>query len=178
MTNLQQYLKTNKPSKVKRGSKTTAYIFEDKVLLRTIDPVKEAMVHGWFPDSEYLPEVLGTDLEDKDEAFSVYKSPRYLQGRSIKALVNKEDYETVYQPLRRMYAKADWSRDSYKWHDNFIADVTNCEGLKEELKEVLIQAYEACMAFSHKVRFEISPRNVAATKEGQLIVLDCFFIIS
>ena len=47
----------------------------------------------------------------------------------------------------------------------------------EDLKEVMIEALEACGNYGSDVAFEISPRNVAV-KDGKLILLDCFFMKS
>jgi hypothetical protein len=175
--NFQTYIKQNKPLKVKRGSRTKAFIFNDKVLLRTIDQVKECMALGWFPDSELFPEVKKTDFEDIDESYQVFESPVYLQGRSMKALVCKEDWEEVYLPLRQMYQTMYWGFHSHDWHYSFLNAVNNCVGLREEAKKPIKEAYEACRNFSEKVKFEISPRNIAATEDGNLILLDCFFIV-
>jgi hypothetical protein len=174
---LQTYLKQNKPLKVKRGSRTKAFIFSDKVLLRTLDQVKECMALGWFPDSELFPEVKRTDFEDIDDSFKVFESPVYLQGRSMKSLVCKEDWEEVYLPLVQLYRTIVWSSYPQNWNTRFIDAVDNCVGLREDAKEPIKEAYEACMNFSQKVKFEISPRNIAATEGGKLILLDCFFIV-
>lgn len=174
---LQPYLKQNKPLKVKRGSRTKAFIFEDKVLLRTIDPVKECMALGCFPDSELFPKVSRTNFEDLHNSFQVFESPVYLQGRSMKALVCKEDWEEVYLPLVKLYQTINYGYSVYEWHHSFIQAVDNCVGLRADAKEAVKEAYEACMNFSEKVKFEISPRNVAATEDGKLILLDCFYII-
>jgi len=174
---LHTYLKQNKPLKVKRGSRTKAFIFADKVLLRTIDPIKECMALGWFPDSELFPEVKKTDFEDIDDSFQIFESPVYLQGRSMKALVCKDDWEGVYLPLVQLYKTINYGYRVYEWHHSFIQAVNNCVGLREDAKEAIKEAYEACMNFSEKVKFEISPRNIAATEDGKLILLDCFFIV-
>jgi hypothetical protein len=174
---LQTYLKQNKPFKVKRGSRTKAFIFSDKVLLRTIDPVKECMALGWFPDSELFPEVKMTDFEDLDDSFQVFESPVYLQGRSMKSLVCKEDWEEVYLPLKQIFQTMSWGFRSSDWHYAFINAVDNCVGLRYNVKDAVKKAYEGCMNFSERVKFEISPRNIAATEDGKLILLDCFFIV-
>jgi hypothetical protein len=173
------YIKQNKPLKVKRGSRTKVYIFNDKALLRTIDPVKECMALGWFPDHELFPEVKRTDFEDLDDSFQVFESPVYLQGSSMKQLVCKEAWEEVYLPLRRMFLTMSWGFRSHEWKFSFLNAINNCVGLREEVKEPIKEAYEACMNFSEseKVKFEISPRNIAATEDGKLILLDCFFMV-
>jgi hypothetical protein len=176
MKNFQQYLKLNKPVKVKRGTYTKAYIYTNKVLLRTTDPVKECISFDWFPDSSLFPEVKRTDFEDNDELYNIYESPLYLQGRSMKSLICTEDWNEVYLPLRSLQNTILWGWDSNNWYYKFIEAVDACEGLRKDAKEDIKEAYTACMNYSTRVRFEISPRNIAATREGNLVLLDCFYI--
>ena len=45
-------------------------------------------------------------------------------------------------------------------------------------KEAILEAIDAMCNYGSDVSFEISPRNIAADKDGNLILLDCFFIKS
>lgn len=169
---LKTYLKENKPSKVKQGHFTTAYLYEEqsKVILESRCYIKECMAHGWFPDSELFPSIKFADIEDDvNTEFRVYEMPLYVCGRSIKANVGKEDYEGIYVPLRKIQYVSGYR--------NFEEQL-NTVGISEEVKEAILEAYEACTNYGSDIGWEISPRNVAATAEGRLILLDCFYIKS
>jgi len=45
-------------------------------------------------------------------------------------------------------------------------------------KTALIDAVSALTNYGSDICFEISPRNIAVTKTGNLILLDCFFMRS
>lgn len=164
---LRDYLKANKPSKVKKGHFTTAYLYQEqgKVLLESRCPVKECMALRWFPDSRLFPEVSFSELEDTE----TFEMPLYTTGRSVKKLICKEDYEGIYLPLRKV--------SNVKDREDFINQLKEAS-VAEDLIEVLVEAYEACMNYEYNPGFEISPRNVAATADGKLILLDCFYIKS
>jgi len=170
--NLKTYLKQNKPLKVKQGKFTKAYLYENEVILKTNDPVKECMALGWFPESRLFPEVkFENSLETEDE-FTVYKMERFETGRAVKAMLCKEDYEGLYLPLRQVFKNFFKSKQGNNIQFRELLEKTS---LLEEIKEDLLWAFEACMNYSSNVFFEISPRNIAA-KDGKLILLDCFFI--
>ena len=168
---LKAYLKENKPSKVKQGHFTTAYLYEEqgKVILESRCYIKECMALGWFPDSELFPSIKFADIDDVNTEFKVYEMPLYICGRSLKANVCKEDYEGIYVPLRKIQYVSDYV--------DFEEQLTTV-GVSEEAKEDLLEAYSACTNYGSDVGWEISPRNVAATAEGRLILLDCFYIKS
>ena len=173
---LNEFLKQNRPLSIKKGSFTKAYIYDDKVILSSVDSVKECMANGWFPDSDLFPEVKHSalDVPDYDDSV-VYESPRYIQSRSLKSILDAENY-ALYLTLRDMWQSVKWDyNNAYNWQNNFH-DAVNSTSLSDSVKEALTEAYDALLSYSHKIRFEISPRNVAATSEGKLILLDCFFI--
>lgn len=176
---LSTYLKENKPLYTRKGSFTTAYIYPDRVLLKSRDAVKECMANGWFPDSEHLPEVKYSNLEVPDSfEGSIYESPRYLTSRSIKSIVCKEDYEGIYLPLVKLFSESPWCWLKHgERQDAFYKAVTDTT-IPEELKDVLKECYDALLNYDSQVGFEISPRNVGATEEGRLILLDCFYLVA
>jgi len=55
------------------------------------------------------------------------------------------------------------------WYKEF-SKVTNIT-----LRNSLQEAIDACANYGSDIKFEISPRNVAV-KNGNLILLDCFFV--
>jgi hypothetical protein len=173
MTTLQQYIKGNKPLKVKKGSRTTAYLYQDKVYIRSIDQVKEALALGMFPDSPRYPEVTSSNLIDEKD-FNVYEMPVYKQPRSLKGALQEDEYK-LYQALRSFHSSLRLDYDTYERYNDFVKAVQTLS-ISEDIKEDLIGGWEACMNYSNRVGFEISPRNVAVSEEGKLIFLDCFFI--
>lgn len=172
MSTLKKFLQENKPELVKKGSFTTAYVYENKVILRSNDPIKECMAQGWFPDSELFPTIKFSDLESDNKEFRIYEMERFEISRSVKNKISDWDYNEIYRPLKNLTVDWDWI-NHYNWQDNFIQAI-NLSELPDSIKISLIEAYESCMNFSHEIRFEISPRNVSS-KDGKLILRDCFF---
>lgn len=172
---LSTYIKQNKPDAVKKGMFSTVYLYENEAIIKTDDKIKECISLGWFPDSVHIPNISRTDLDD--ENLNVYVSERYTTSRSVKSILCGEDYE-LYKQLRNMCQKMTWTyKNHYEWQNDFTKAVR--QYVKNEYhQELLIQCYEACMNFGYDVRFEISPRNVAANKDKRLILLDCFYIYS
>lgn len=172
--NLKEYLSLNKPLSFRKGKHTTAYIYEAHVTIHTNDYIKECMAHDWFPESIHLPQVNQSDIESLKDDYMVYQMPRYITSRSVSSIICKEDYVNLYQPLQSLYRNLQYSTNPYDWHIDFVNTVNKLI-LSDEYKELLIESYEACMNYSHKIRFEISPRNVAA-HGSRLLLLDCFYI--
>jgi hypothetical protein len=170
--NLITYIKTNKPSYLKKGHFTKAYLYNksNEVILESRCNVKECMALGWFPESSLFPAITFSDLESNKDGFKVYKMPLYTtNSRSVKSIICKEDYENIYLPLRKICFVID-----YKDFKDQLFKV----GVSDGVREIILEAYEACMNYGSDVGWEISPRNVAATSEGKLVLLDCFFIKS
>ena len=176
---LKQYLKNNKPLKVKRGSFTTCYVFDNNVLLKSRDVVKECIANGWFPDSEHLPEIARCNLE-ADDSYNTrcYESPRYVTNRSVKSIVCEKDYHEIYLPLVKMFKDAPWHGLSHGERQIEFHTAIDCSTVRDDIKGIIKDCYDALLSYDHCVGFEISPRNVAATQPGTLILLDCFYIVT
>lgn len=172
--NIAQYIKINKPIKVRKGKFTTCYIYSDYALLHSCDSIKECLANGWFPEHRLIPSITySNNITTNKDNYDVYKMPVYSQPSSLKEVLTIEDYE-LYQELRKLFNGLRWPRDSNTYHKYFINQVNNT-WLDDSIKELLIDCYEACMNYSNRVFFEISPRNVAVNN-NQLILLDCFFL--
>ena len=159
-------------NKVKTGTFTTAYIYEEKqeVILLSRDNVKECMSFGWFPECALFPAIERLELMD-DHGFQMYKMPLYKTDRSPKSYLSTEAYRT-YRELRKFYEGFTCKMDLW--------EAVEASKLSEEVKEALQGAYDALCNYANaeNIRFEISPRNVAGSAEGSLILLDCFFLRS
>lgn len=150
--------------KIGKGTFTTAYLRNDgKVLLKTSDPIKECMAHGWFPKSHLFPTI--TFGKGHDEYIMRY----YPRGLSLKKNLKPKEYQ-FYLELRAIFA-------------NFKFDYSDKEllaGFKtikcSRRRRIMVEAHEACRNYGEGVKFEISPRNVAVSPTGNLVLLDCFFM--
>ena len=145
-----------------KGSFTTAYLLNNgRVYLKSCDPVKECMANGWFPKSNLFPKInfFGNEIGE-------YEMRYYPRVRSLKNSLKPSHYE-FYKELRKIHERIFWDgkdvRDSLK--------TIKCR----RKRQILIDAAEACMAYG-EVAFEISPRNVATSPTGGLVLMDCFFI--
>ena len=153
------------------GALTKAYLMENgRVLLRSCDPIKEAMAYGWFPDSEYFPEV---DVRGE----GVYEMQYYQPVRSLKAALAPTQWE-IYKSLRNIWNEHAYScRDYFDWYKVFEQEATDEFGVPDDVVQIILEALNACSNYDSSVNFEISPRNVAA-QDGQLVLLDCFYLQS
>lgn len=144
------------------------------VELVSCDHIKECISLGWFPDSRLFPDVKQIDDYDENGIFKVYHMEFFDRPRSLKSAMTARDWK-LYQILRKLdigYCERDC--DSFQqWHDQFE---TIPDEYAEEREEIQ-QALDACANYGSDIGFEISPRNVAV-KDGQLILLDCFFVKS
>ena len=159
-------MKLSFSNKIGKGLFSTAYLQEDNktVILKSIDNVKECMALGWFPESKYFAKI--ERLED-----NIYKMKYFKKVKSLKESLRPQQYE-IYKELRKLdivYTK--------NLHDRLNMWSAQFDTLKNEtIKNALHKAIYACSNYGTCVSFEISPRNVAVTKTGGLILLDCFFM--
>ena len=170
--NLSQHIKSNKPDAIKKGYFTKAYLYNksNEVILESRCYIKECMAMGWFPKSSLFPEISFSELKSNKNEYRVYKMPLYTtNSRSVKSIICKEDYKNIYLRLRKIMFVSDYTDFKMKLISVSVSD---------EVRETLLKAYEACMLYDTDVNWEISPRNVAATPEGRLILMDCFYIES
>ena len=153
------------------GAFTKAYLMENgRVLLRSCDPIKEAMAYGWFPKSEYFPEVSVLDE-------GVYEMQYYPRVRSLKSALAPAQW-AIYKSLRNIWNEhCRKCRDYYDWYMVFEREAADEYGVPEHVVQIILEALDACLNYDSSVNFEISPRNVAV-QDGQLVLLDCFYLQS
>ena len=155
--------------RIGKGSFTTAYLQDDghTALLKSTDYIKECMAHGWFPESALFPIINFTDTPH------TYTMEYYPKVKSLKDNLDPDQY-LIYKQLRALLPCAKYCSRPHDYHAMWH---TLFDTLPSDLKEVMKEALDACANYGTDVQFEISPRNVA-TKNGRLILLDCFFIQS
>ena len=159
-----------------KGTFSKVYaIDENKVKIVSSDPAKECLALWGFGESPLWPVLELTDRLDNGD--NVFIGTRYKTGRGVKSLLNPRAYK-LYLALRkcgdRLYFGKKHDAPQY-WQRVFT------EGLTDEFadeREALCEAIDALRNYGDDIRFEISPRNVAADKAGGLILLDVFFFVS
>ena len=152
-----------------KGAFTKCYQLNDTmVLLKSEDPIKECMAHGWFPESDLFPKV---EFSSIDGCYEMEYFPRV---SSLKNNLDSEQYQ-IYKELRDIQNKIGWSINVYDSYQKIYEAFEQLDN--EELKEVMLEALNACSNYGTDICFEISPRNVAV-KNGKLILLDVFYIKS
>ena len=153
------------------GAFTKAYLMENgQVLLRSCDPIKEAMAYGWFPKSAYFPEVYVLDE-------GVYEMQYYQKVRSLKAALAPAQWE-IYKSLRNIWNEHGRKcRGYYDWYMVFEREAADDYDVPADVVQIILEALDACLNYDSSVNFEISPRNVAV-QDGQLVLLDCFYLQS
>lgn len=158
-----------------KGAFTKCYLntCETSVTLVTCDPIKECMAHGWFPESELFPEVQQLDYCEVTDR-NLYTMEYFPRTKGLKNVLDADQWD-IYKTLRDVMDSIGFSKNI---HDSMSKVYEAFDAIEDEdLKEVMIEALEACGNYGSDVAFEISPRNVAV-KNGKLILLDCFFMQS
>ena len=150
-----------------RGHWSRVYLQDcgTKVLIKSKDPIKECMAYGWFPESRLFPELTCIDT-------GMYECKFY--PKNPISTLNKAD-AMIYKMLRGIGAAG--IPNCSRVGDRLFAwqDAINNSDLHPWIKSDLCAALDACGNWSTNVMFEISPRNVAVDN-GQLVLLDCFFL--
>lgn len=156
-----------------RGAFSTAYRKgkQKQVLIKSCDPVKECMAHGWFPNTPLFPKVhFHPSLND------VYVMKYYPKCTAPKQQLNEKSYE-LYKKLRKTSDILHWGVFGKNIHRYpiFKNSLQECE-VPYHITKHLTEAFETLINYHHDVRFEISPRNISFTPSGNLVLLDCFFL--
>jgi len=151
-----------------RGSFTKAYqISENQVEVVTTCPSKECYAI-FSQGNPFAPVVEKLDYLHSGE--SVYLMPLYAKVKAPSRELNPESLE-VYKALRAINNKY-----SVRNYNDFCSEVDGTS-LSEDVKEYVKDLCgDVCNGIDcYDLGFEISPRNIAVGKDGQLIMLDCFF---
>ena len=153
--------------KIGQGSFTKAFLRDDgKVQLHSVDPIKECMSFGWFPSSRLFPTVTRINTE-------VYEMKHFPKVASLKKSLKAKEYQK-YLELRNLSIPVTMNiHDGYDSLYNAFCTIKN-----KRLRAIMLEALDACSNYGSDIGFEISPRNVAVTTTGNLILLDCFFMKS
>lgn len=149
-----------------RGSFTKAYLNseDNRVYLDTVDPVKEIMALGWFPDSQLFPKI-------RRENNGLYSMKYYPRVRSLKDNLTPLHY-SLYKELRNLELYSGENiYDAYFYWVKEFKKISNYR-----FRNILLEALDACSDIGSDITFEISPRNIAV-HNNKLILLDCFFSI-
>lgn len=144
----------------------------DKVLIISRDNTKECMSLGWFPDSKLFPKV--TRLSYNDDGTQTYSMKYYEKVIAPKKQLNKRSYK-LYKALKDLGV---YFCDDHRLYDAWLKEFDKLPAEFKQTKETLKEALDALTNYGSDICFEISPRNIAATKTGRLILLDCFFFRS
>jgi hypothetical protein len=155
-----------------KGAFSTAFmnITNDTVLITSEDPIKETMAYGWFPTSKHVP--LVEKLDD-----NLYEMPYYTVCTSWQAYrkILTDESNQMLSELIAMYQRCcrtfSYNHHDYSnlWWNNF--DTMHNKELGDLLKGMLSGASNC----GSDICFELRPDNMAADKDGNLILLDCFF---
>jgi len=150
-----------------RGAFTKAFLRDDGMVeLHSVDPIKECMAFGWFPSSRLFPII-------KNIECGRYEMKYFPKVKSLKKSLKPKEYQK-YLELRNLSIPVTMNiHDGYDSVYNAFYTIKN-----KALKEIMLNALSACINYGSDIGFEISPRNVAVTKTGNLILLDCFFMKS
>lgn len=146
----------------------------NNVLIISNDVVKECISLGWFPKSRLFPKI--ERLSYNDDGTSTYKMKYYDKVIAPKKQLNTKAYR-LYKALRSLEV-INYPENDDLLHDAWIKAFKNLPSELKTAKGALIGAVEALTNYGADICFEISPRNIATTKTGNLVLLDTFFLKS
>lgn len=151
-----------------RGAFTKAYLRPDgQVHLLSVDPIKECMAWGWFPESVHFPRVAYAYPDRTIEGHDEYIMEYYPRGAGIIKELDKRQAD-VYRYL----VACTGSLRGYDVVRQALLGVPD-----GTIRKLLLEALDACTNYGSDVCFECSPRNVRV-RDGNLVFLDCFFMWS
>ncbi len=158
-----------------KGTFTKCYLNScgESVTLITCDPIKECIANGWFPESELFPKVEHVDYCERTDR-NIYTMEYYPRTKGLKSVLDVDQWK-IYQTLCKVYQGLSYHSNIYEGYQKLYKAFESIQD--QELREIMIDALDACSNYGSDVGFEISPRNVAV-KNGKLILLDVFFMRS
>jgi len=136
-------------------------VSEKEVIIKSFCPAKECMAL-FFDKSKYFPPIERIDYQE-------YKMPYYDKVSSLKTTLKPKQYQ-LYLELRKLSIPYTTNRYNKlnEWENQF-------KTIKDKiLRNNLLMAVGELSNYGQDISFEISPRNVAV-KNGNLILLDCFY---
>ena len=149
-----------------KGAFTTAYLkSKNTVLLKSSDPVKECMAHGWFPKSHNFPKV--SFYKHTNDYVMKY----YPKKKSLKKSLKPSEWQ-FYKELQKLFNSVQYH---YGYNIAFLIRQIKIHISKPHKRRILLEAIDALRNYGEDIRFEISPRNVAVSPTGNLVLLDVFF---
>jgi len=164
-----------KPSNLKQiGKGAFSKVYrksEKKVLIKSIDSVKECMSHGWFPTTSLFPTIRQVGRSDCG-TYKFYEQKFYSKVKRIIGVLSSFELE-FYRCLRQLYTPCRNVKTCQfieHWHKQF-ATIPNKFSTK---RKHLRSAVDALSDYGFDIQFEISPRNIAIQGD-KLVLLDCFF---
>lgn len=167
--------------KLGAGAFSTAYKKNAKTcLVYSTCYMKECMSLGWFPKNRLFPVVarLEFGLGPQGE-HALYSMPLLRRVTAPTTQLNATSLK-LYRELRKVAAdfSLEYSRDAISYGVVIGSNFSAC--LKKHVtshakREALQDAYAACNSYSLSIVFECSPRNIAVSPSGGLILADCFY---
>lgn len=153
--------------KIGKGTFSNVYLKSDNktVFIKSVCLIKECMALGWFPNSRLFPKL-------KRVGCQCYEMKYYPRVKSLKQALKPSQYLS-YKQLREAWKGMPYISSRHNsldtWRDTF-------EKLENKrLSKIMLEALDGCANYGNNIGFEISPRNVAVTESGNLILLDVFY---
>lgn len=143
------------------------------VLITSEDYTKECMSLGWFPDTPLFPNV---ERVEHDNQKPTYKMKFYSKVKAPKKELNTRAYE-LYSLLRKMFCNYSYTKPN-ALYDYWVNAFSKLPAKFKREKQHILAALDALSNYGSDVCFEISPRNIAKTDSGRLVLLDCFYFHS
>lgn len=153
-----------------KGLFSTAYKKNNKkALIKSCCPMKEAMALGFFPNSRLFPRVTQVDFQE-------YEMPLYTKRKSLKKSLVPQDWE-LYKELKELF-ESQWAAAAAPRESRYAHWRKAFKTIKNKrARTALLEALDGCANYTQNIGFEVSPRNVAVTESGRLVLLDVFFSI-
>ena len=158
-----------------KGVFTKCYQKDEKtVILHSKCPLKECMSFGWFPDTPLFPKLERIDYLDDGET-QVYEMKYYPKVKSLKNNLKESQWKIYKELVRIRRENINTPKNHHMLYNHWQKAFKTIKNRR--VKDIMLQALDACANYGSDICFEISPRNVAVDK-GKLVLLDVFFMYS
>ena len=163
-----------------KGMFTKCYqLSSNRVLLKSTDPIKEALWFGEVDNFRFPTLERRFDLESDVHDYRVYEMEYFPKMSSLKNNLDPSEWE-LYKLLHELdFAQAGFQpsqRHLKMEHTDNLQMLIEESYLPTDIKELLLEVINVIQNYTDAIAFEISPRNVAIYN-GKLILLDVFFDI-
>lgn len=149
---------------------------KSSVYMISVCPIKRCIAEeNLYDEFDMLPQIHEVQ---NDQCSIIYKMPYYHTSRAVKKMLSDDQYD-IYKMLVDLCDKfiATIQTPKHNNHNNYSILFNLFDQIENaDVRDQMLGMLDCFANWTHKICFEISPRNVAE-KDGKLVLLDCFYCV-